>query len=152
MLRCASPFVIAAYTKCTPHNGDGFEIRPRARLACGLFTKPSIIASCLIQEVVRRDAEEILEDLVEVIRQVPVPELDRQFAELLPFGGGKDEKVLRQVLDIPRQRPPVLLKEPLLDDPVLVDAAADLALQHLLIGGEDGLQQDVFLPRAEDFG
>ncbi len=25
----------------TPHNGDGFEIRPRARLACGLFTKPS---------------------------------------------------------------------------------------------------------------
>ncbi len=22
-------------------NGDGFQIRPRARLACGLFTKPS---------------------------------------------------------------------------------------------------------------
>src|SRR4030066_968950 len=37
MLRCASSFVIAAYAKRTPHS-SGF-----ARLACGLFTKPSPI-------------------------------------------------------------------------------------------------------------
>jgi hypothetical protein len=41
MLRCASSFVIAANATVRLMNGDGCEIRPRARLACGLFTKPS---------------------------------------------------------------------------------------------------------------
>jgi len=41
MLCCASSFVITAYAKVRLMNGDGFQIRPRARLACGLFSKPS---------------------------------------------------------------------------------------------------------------
>jgi hypothetical protein len=36
-----SSFVIAAYAKVLLMNGDGFQIRPRARLACSLFTTPS---------------------------------------------------------------------------------------------------------------
>jgi hypothetical protein len=39
MLRCAAPFVIAAYYYGTPHSLG------LARLACGLFTRPPVILS-----------------------------------------------------------------------------------------------------------
>jgi hypothetical protein len=44
-----------------------------------------------------------------------------------------------------------LLAEALLDDPVLVHTAADLALKHFLIGGKDDLQKDILFTGSDKF-
>ena len=65
---------------------------------------------------------------------------------------GKGEKVFQQALNVPGERPPVLLAEPLFDNPILVDAKTDLTFQHLLVVGDDDLHQDIFFPRTDEFG
>src|SRR3989339_1242777 len=110
--------------------------------ASGLFTTPSR----LVEVVIRRDMKEPLEDLVKIIRQVPIPETDWKFSQFTLAGSGIGKEVLHQALDVSRERPPVLLAEPLFDDPILVDATTDLAFQHLLIGGKDNLQVHILFP------